>query len=74
VEHHETLQTGTLVSKFSDSVQTQVDDFFTNGVMSSGEIVSCIFFTGDQLFGMEKLSVSTGSDFVNNGRLQIKED
>jgi hypothetical protein len=42
--------------------------------MSSGEIVSGIFFTGDQLFGVEQLSVSTGSDFINDGWLKIKED
>jgi hypothetical protein len=35
--------------------------------MSSGEIVGGIFFTGDQLFGVEQLSVSTGSDFINDG-------
>jgi len=35
--------------------------------MSSGEIIGGIFFTGDQLFGVEQLSVSTGSDFINDG-------
>jgi len=41
--------------------------------MSSGEVVSGIFFSGDQLFGMEQLSVGSGSDFVNNGGFQIQE-
>jgi len=74
VEYEETLETGTLVSKFSDSVKTEIDDFFTDGVMSSSEVVSSIFFTGDQLFWVEQLSVSTSSDFVNNGWFEIEED
>jgi hypothetical protein len=74
VEDHESLQTSTVISQFSDSVQAQVDDFFTDGIMSSGEVVSGIFFSGDQLFGMEQLSVGSGSDFVNNGGFQIQED
>jgi len=74
VEYEETLETSTLISKLSDSVKTEIDDFFTNGVMSSGEVVSSILFTGDQLFWVEELSVGTSSDFVNNGWFEIKED
>jgi hypothetical protein len=74
VEDEETLETSAVVSKFSDSVQTEIDDFFTNGVVSSGEVVSSIFLTGDQLFGVEQLSVGTSSDFINNGGFQIEED
>jgi len=47
------LETGTLVSKFSDSVEAEVDDFFTDGIVSSGEVIGGIFFSGDQLFGVE---------------------
>ena len=74
VEDEETLETSTLVSKFSDSVETEIDDFFTNGVMSSGEVVGSVFFTGDQLFWVEELSVSTSSDFIDNGWFEIEED
>lgn len=74
VEDEETLETSTVVSQLSDSVQTEIDDFLTNGVVTSGEVVSGIFLTGDQLFGVEQLSVSTGSDFVDNGRFEIQED
>jgi hypothetical protein len=42
--------------------------------VSSGEVVGGIFFSGDQLFGVEQLSVGSGSDFVNNGGFQIEED
>jgi len=73
VENHESLKSGTVVSEFSDSVKAKVDDFFSDGVVSSGEVVGGVFFSGDQLFGVEQLSVGTGSDFVNNGGFQIKE-
>jgi len=41
--------------------------------MSSSEVVSSIFFTRDQLFRMEELSVSTSSDFINNSWFKIEE-
>jgi hypothetical protein len=74
VEDHESLKTSTVISELSDSVQAQVNDFFTNSIMTSGEVVGSIFLSGDELFRMEELSVSTGSDFINDGRFQIKED
>jgi hypothetical protein len=53
VEDHETLETGTVISKFSDSVKGKIDDFFTNGIVTSSEVVSGIFFTRDKLFRVE---------------------
>jgi len=67
VEDEETLETSALISELSDSVEAEINDFFTNGVMSSGEVVGGIFLSWDQLFGVEELSVSTSSDFINNG-------
>jgi hypothetical protein len=74
VEDEETLKTGTLVSKFSDSIEDQVDDFFTDGVVTSGVVVSGIFFTGDQLFWVEELSVGSGSDFIDDGWFEIDKN
>ena len=73
VEDEETLETSALIGKLSDSIEAEIDDFFTNGVMSSGEVVGSIFFTGDELLWMEELSVGSGSDFINNGWLEIEE-
>jgi hypothetical protein len=42
--------------------------------VSSGEVIGGIFFSGDQLFGVEQLSVSSGSDFIDDGGFKIKED
>jgi hypothetical protein len=44
-EGKETLETSALIGKLSDSIEAEIDDFFTNGVMSSGEVVGGIFFT-----------------------------
>ena len=45
VEDEETLETCALIGKLSDSVEAEIDDFFTNGVVTSGEVVGSIFFT-----------------------------
>jgi len=74
VEDEESLKSGTLVSKLSDSVEAEIDDFFTNGVVTSGEVVSGILLSRDELLWVEELSVGSGSDFVNNGWLKIEED
>merc|ERR1711976_734749 len=74
LEDQEALETGTVVSELSDSVKAQVDDFSSDGVVSSGEVVGGIFLSGDQLLGVEQLSVGTGSDFINDGWLQIEEN
>jgi len=73
VEDEETLETSTLIGKLSDSIEAEIDDFLTNGVMSSGEVVGSIFFTGDKLLWMEELSVSSGSDLIDNCWLEIEE-
>jgi hypothetical protein len=74
VEHHETLETGTVISELSDSVECKINDFLTNGVVTSGEVVGSIFLTGDKLFGVEELSVGTSSYFIDDSRFEIKED
>jgi len=74
VEDEESLETGTVVGELSDSVEAEIDDFLSDGVMTSGEVVGGIFLSGDQLFGVEELSVGSGSDFVDNGGFEIEED
>jgi hypothetical protein len=74
VEDEETLETSALIGKLSDSIEAEIDDFLTNGVMSSGEVVGSIFFTGDELLWMEELSVGSSSNLIDNGWLEIEED
>jgi hypothetical protein len=68
------LETCAVIGKFSDSVEAEIDDFFTNGVMTSGEVVGGVFLSGDKLFRVEELSVGSSSDFVDDGWLEIEED
>jgi hypothetical protein len=74
VEDEEALETSALIGELSDSVEAEVDDFLTNGVVTTGEVVGGIFLSGDELLGVEELSVGAGSDFVDNGWLEIEED
>jgi hypothetical protein len=69
VENEETLETSAVISELSDSVKGKIDDFLTNGVVTSGEVVGGIFLTGDELFGVEELSVGTSSDFIDDSGL-----
>jgi len=74
VEDEETLETSAVVGKLPDTVKAEIDDFLSDGVMSSGEVVGSIFLSADQLFGVEQLTVGSGTDFVNDGWLEIEED
>ena len=74
VEDEETLETSALIGELADSVEAEIDDLTSDGVMSSGEVVSGIFLSGDKLLGVEKLSVGSGSDLIDNGGLKIEED
>merc|ERR1712157_11718 len=73
VEDKETLKTGTLIGKLSDSVKDKIDDFLTDGVVTTGVVVGGIFFAGDQLFGVEQLAVGTGTDLIDNSWLKIDD-
>jgi hypothetical protein len=42
--------------------------------VSTGEVVGSIFLSGDQLLGVEELSIGSGSDLIDNGGLKIEED
>jgi len=74
VEDEETLETSALVSELSDSVEAEVNDFLTNGVVTTGEVVGSILLSGDELLGVEQLSVGTSADLIDDGGFQVEED
>jgi hypothetical protein len=74
VVDQETLETSAVISELSDSVEAEVDDFLTNGVVTTGVVVGGILFTGDELLGVEELSVGTSSNLINDGGFEVKED
>jgi hypothetical protein len=74
VEDQESLETSALIGQFSDAVKDQVNEFLTDGVVTTGVVVGGIFLSGDQLLWVEQLSVGSSSDFVNNSWLKVDED
>ena len=74
LEDEEALETSALIGELSDSVEAEVNDLLTDGVVTTGEIVGGILLTRDELLRVEKLSVGAGSDFIDDGRLEIEED
>ena len=74
VEDEESLETSALIGELSDSVKAEVDNFLTDGVVTTGEVVGGIFLSGDELLWVEELSVGSGSDLIDNSWLEIKED
>jgi hypothetical protein len=74
VVDHESLKTGTVIGQFTDTIQAQIDDLLTDGVVTTSKVVCGIFLTGDQLFRMEQLTVSSGTNLIDHCGLQIDED
>jgi hypothetical protein len=72
VEDEEALETSAVVSEFADAVEGEVDDFLANGVVTTSVVVSSIFLAGDELFGVVELTVSAGTDFVNDSGFQVE--
>ena len=64
MKDQESLQPGALVGQFTDPVQQNVDQLFTDGVMATGVIVGGIFFAGNELFRMEKLTVGASTNLI----------
>jgi len=74
VEDEETLETSALIGELADSVEAEIDDLTSDGVMSTGEVVGGILLSGDELLGVEQLSVSSGTDLIDDSGLEIEED
>ena len=74
VEDQETLEASALVSQLTDAVKDKVNDFLSNGVVTTGVVVGSIFLSGDELFRVEQLTVGSSADLINNGWLQIDHD
>jgi len=74
VEDEEALETSALISKLTDSVEAEINNLLTDGVVTTGEVVGGILLTGDELLWVEELSVGTSADLIDNGWLEIEED
>ena len=73
MEAQEALKTGAVVSELSNSVESEIDNLLANSVVASGEVVSRVLLSRDELLRMEKLSIGTGSNLVEHSRLKVEE-
>jgi len=74
VEDEEALETSALIGELTDSVEAEINNLLTDGVVTTGEVVGGIILTRDELLWVEKLSVGTSADLIDNGWLEIEED
>jgi len=71
MEDEESLKTGTVVGKLTDTVEDLVDDFLSDGVVATGVVIGGIFNSIADLVRVVKLTVGTSTNFVTDGRLKI---
>ena len=74
MEDEKSLQSSALVGKLADAVQDEIYNLLSDGVMSASVVVSGVFLSGDELFGMKELAVGSGAHFVHNSWLQVHKD
>lgn len=51
-------------NQFTSPVQHQVDDLFSNGVVSTSIIIGSILFASDELLRMEELTICPSPYFI----------
>jgi hypothetical protein len=69
--NHKALETVAGVHQFSDNLHHVVHFLFADGVVSSSEIGSGVFFSGDDIVGMEKVFKHSVSNSVGDGRFEV---
>jgi len=74
VEDTESLETSAVVGKLADAVEAKVDDFLSDGVVATGVVVSSVLLASNKLLRVEKLTVGSSADLIDNGWLEIDED
>merc|ERR1712072_1269133 len=74
VEDKETLKTGTLIGKLSDSVKDKIDDFFTDGVVTTGVVVGGILFASTSFAEEGVEGVISTSDGLVTWHLTVRLD
>ena len=70
----EPLQPRAVVRQLTDPVEHEIDDLLADRVVPTSEVVRCILLTGDELLGVEELTVGACAHLIDHGRLQIYKD
>merc|ERR1719347_7290 len=74
VEDEESLETSASIGQLPDSVEDEINNFLSDGVVASSVVVSGILLSVDELFRMVKLLVGSNSGLVNHSGLQVNKD
>ena len=67
VENKETLETRTIVRKFSNSVKDLINNLLANGVMTTSVVVGSILLASDQLFRVKQFTIFSLSNLIKQG-------
>ena len=71
VENEEPLEARAVIRQLAHSVQDQIHNLLSDGVVPTGVVVRRVLLARDDLLGVVQLSVGAGADFVTHGRLQV---
>ena len=74
MENEESLKSSAVVGQLANTVKYKVDNFLSNGVVTTSVVIGGIFLSSYKLFWVEKGSVSSSSYFINDGWFQVNED
>jgi len=74
IEDEETLKTSAIVCKLADAVKNKVNNFLSDGVVTTGVVVGSIFLSGNQLLRVIQLPVGSRANFVNDSWLKVNKD
>ena len=64
VEDEESLETGALIGQLPDSVEDDIDNLLADGVVAAGVVVGGVLLARDELFRVEQLTISSGTNFI----------
>jgi len=74
MEDEESLKSSTVVGQLTDAIEDKVNNLLTDGVVTTGVVVSSILLSGDDLLGVVELPVGSRADLVTDGGLKIDKD
>ena len=74
VENKESLKSSAVVGQLANTVKYKVDNFLSNGVVTTSVVIGSIFLSSYKLLWVEEGSVCPSSYFINDGWFQINKD
>ena len=74
VEDEEALKAGAVVCNAANLVEHLIDEFLSDGVVTTSVVVGCILLARDHVLGVEESAVCAGSDLIDDIGLEIAVD